>query len=179
MSTERVYYEANVTAEVKTKRTTTFLLGVDETSHFISVLPKKVENVAAAHELLKPEEFQGKKMPKGTKRQGEFFLVPVSDEEVNKFMTENKLQVRQGVPLEKHSNHKATYAIPASIKKGYARYDKARAYGNVVYAKGSVYDNRGYRHAPVELGDTWHKVVRNNEKQIKLEPSQRRTVRYD
>jgi hypothetical protein len=54
--------------------TTAFLVGIDESSHFISQLPELATSVEEAHEILKPEGLGDNYL-----RQGEWFFVPVTD----------------------------------------------------------------------------------------------------
>jgi len=168
----------DVRASMGRKREISFLIGMDETSHFISVLPKKVKTVEEAHESLKP-----KNLPKvaGIKRQGEFFFVPTTNEVVEEFMKQTKKEVRRSVPLEKDSNHVAQYAIPVAIRKVVKRHAFDSVSQNDMYQKGThfvrglIYDKRGYRHAPTDLGETWHTVMRNEEKR----PPRAVARRYD
>ena len=162
-------YEVTVSAEVKETRTNTFLMGMDETSHFISILPKQVQSVEEAHDLLKPAEL---KDAKDVKRQGEFFFTPVEQSEVEDYIKDNKNHViRKGVTLEDRSNHHAGEAVVNLGKWGTVT--------KVIYVRGLIYDKRGYRHAPIHLDEVWHKVTRNKEVDLKLQPSQRRRVRFD
>ncbi len=99
-------YSGVVTATVNRSRENTFLMGMDETSHFISILPEKVNSVEEAHKILRP-----KGLSKKAKRQGEFFFTPVSEQTVLKAMKGNSLlEIRASVPLERNSNHHAQSA---------------------------------------------------------------------
>ena len=45
------------------------------------------------------------------------------------------------------------------------------SHAGVTYAKGLVTDERKGRHAPVDLGDEWHRVDRNTEREIQQKPA--------
>lgn len=167
----------DVRAKVGRTREVSFLIGMDETSHFISVLPEKVETVEKAHESLKP-----KNLPniEGIKRQGEFFFIPTTNEVVEEFMKQTKKEVRRSVPLEKDSNHIAQYAIPVDIRNNtrgmhFSLSQNQMYQKGVHFVKGLIYDKRGYRHAPTDLGEQWHTVMRNEEKR----PPRQVARRYD
>lgn len=80
-----------VTASVENKSTNHFLIGMDETHHFISPLPEQATSVKMAHRLLRG------KVKKGTTRQGEWFFIPVSRKrtvELNRIATTKSGQLR-------------------------------------------------------------------------------------
>lgn len=121
---------------------TALLVGMDETHHFVAQLPQfGVPSVARAHFLLKPN---AARVP-GTKRQGEWFFVPVEDEMLLTTLMSRLKQVEYE-PLERKSSHHATVL-----------HHRARK-----YAIGLVMDNRTGRHAPLMLTG-FHEVVRNRE----------------
>lgn len=164
---KRIVVTGNVRAKLGRIREMSFLVGMDETSHFISVLPKKAKTVEEAHKLLKPKDLPN---VEGIKRQGEFFFVPTTNEIVETFLKQTGKGIRRSVPLEEDSNHIAQYAVPVQIRRiswytivpsQNARYQKG-----VHFVKGLIYDKRGYRHAPLELGDMWHIVMRNEEVKV-------------
>lgn len=136
------------------------LTGIDETAHFICMLPKRAESVEHAHDILRPS-----RVAKGTKRQGEFFFRPASKTISNKIekalpgKMENKRNswmVRRNVSaitlpsarfLERSSSHFAICAL---------------TYDEKLYVTGQVMDLRSTRHDPLVL-EGWHEVVRNTE----------------
>lgn len=75
MSTGRAV-KATVKAKVPAT-SQTFLVGRDEHSHFICILPQRVKTVERAHAVLRP-----KGIPKDAPRQGEWFFRPATKEEV-------------------------------------------------------------------------------------------------
>lgn len=128
---------------------TSLLMGMDETHHFVAQLPKfGVNTVRAAHALLTPPEAR---VP-GTKRQGEWFFVPVRDHDVVETLMRRLNQVNYG-PLEPGSSHHA----PMTTRNGR------------MYAIGTVMDNRFGRHAPLLLHE-FHQVIRNREVNVAPTP---------
>lgn len=140
-----------------------FLVGRDEKSQFVAMLPRKVKSVKDAHESLRPPG-----VPRTAKRQGEWFFVPATKDEkaaiaaaINRngvaFSEPRRSSRRRGRygerlfqmgELEENSSHHA----PCSI-----------SVGGRLYATGLVYDNRPNRHGSLLLQD-WHRVVRNRER---------------
>lgn len=119
------------------------LMGIDEKKHFICILPRQPKSVEDAHNSLKPKEAR----KAGTKRVGEFFLVPATKQEVKKLLSAKRRNLYN--KLEWDSNHRATVCLTN---------------GNVRYVTGTISDARGEsRHKSIFL-DGWYKVVRNLEK---------------
>jgi len=126
-----------------------FLVGTDESSQFVSALPKPCKTLEEAHRALRP-----KGVPLGCPRQGEWFFVPVSAS-VAKKLGDRAAQATGGVfgtpifagRLEGGSSHWGHILT---------RLDKQ------LYATGLIRDSRKGRHEPLWL-DGWHKVVRNTE----------------
>lgn len=141
-----------VTASVENKSTNHFLIGMDETHHFISPLPKQATSVAMAHRILRG------KVKAGTTRQGEWFFVPVSRKrscELNKVATEKSGRLR---PLRLgDSTHTAKTAITI---------------GNNTYVRGFITDNRSGHHRSIFLTN-WREVRHNKETQMQISPAQR------
>lgn len=149
-----------------------FLVGLDEVGLFISRLPRRdYASVQEAHEALRP-----KIVPEGALRQGEFFFVPVTKAEqayIDKLPEERtnpalgSLTWETGLKakgntyvrrLEASSSHGATkaFSLPsAAVSKKFSKYP--------LVVSGTVLDSRVGRHKPLDLGDTWYHVVRNNE----------------
>jgi len=125
----------------------TFLVGVDEVTHFVSLLPEAASSVTEAHRVLRPTEIS-----KGAKRQGEFFFEPVISEEMLKTLNKRK-SFRSpssgllGYALEIGSSHRAEYL---------------QSYEETEYVKGRVFDTRTGHHKDLTLKD-WHRVERNLE----------------
>lgn len=124
-----------------------YLVGFDESFHFISQLPKVgIKSVEEAHEVLKP-----KAIKKNFLRQGEWFFVPVSNtlnETLHKMIVKRDGTPRlRGSVLEPTSTHEVSTMI---------NYKDHR------YAIGYVVDNRIGHHKPLWL-PTWHRVLRNRE----------------
>lgn len=126
-----------------------FLIGMDETHNFISMLPKKASSVEEAHEILRP------KVSDKAIRQGEFFFDPVVSHKILERLDEkmsNMRWYRNGwrilmTNLESRSSHIGVLT---------------QRINGQLYAFGMVLDTRKGRHAPLLL-NTWHKVVRNRE----------------
>lgn len=144
-----VYSENHVSADFGyrlNKSDQTFLLGVDETAHFICALPRKVKSFAAAHKTLRPSH-----VPSGSLRQGEFFFVACKPRQIAELDKKLQARIRAGTAvnnaLERFSRHRAeaVYKI-----------------GKRVYAKGWVVDSRAKHHAPIYL-EEWYEVIRNRE----------------
>lgn len=139
--------------------TTAFLVGIDESSHFISQLPELATSVEEAHEILKPEGLGDNYL-----RQGEWFFVPVTDPLVVEdlddrlrrllYRSYRKAAVRG---LESLSSHQGITVT---------------AYGGR-YAIGPIVDTRKGHHKLLML-DGWHKVMRNTEVVVKQAADPRR-----
>ncbi len=136
-----------------------FLVGMDETSNFVCRLPEAVDTVEKAHEVLRPTGL----LPH-TVRQGEWFFVPVENEVVSigdmNYMPNRTLQ---------GTTHSAEHTV-----EGYLRDKDGKITRHVLLAKGLISDSRKGRHAPVDLGDKWHEVIRNTERPIAVEPARPR-----
>lgn len=136
-----------------------FLIGKDETSLFIAGLPQPVKSVEAAHKLLRPEG-----IPADAPRQGEFFFIPATEEEFKACTNENPQVLRSYrgrsfkvmYSLETGSSHQAS---EVRANTGSSNYGQAK----MVLVKGIISDSRKGHHKDLDLGDTWHKVVRNTE----------------
>lgn len=139
-ATERVTHIYQVTAKIPASEMT-FLVGIDETAHFVSELPARAKNVREAHRLLKPDIVLASR---NVKRQGEWFFVPVVDEGLIKRL-EKSISLARWDYLE-NGNHMAT----------------CWHYDGKTYAFGTVIDTRRERHADLHL-EGWHQVVRNRE----------------
>ena len=126
------------------KTSQSFLVGMDEITNFISMLPKtNVSSVKEAHEILKADEAR----IRNTIRQGEWFFVPIYADELTAVEEKAEKNIYVGT-LETRSSHFAHQ---------YVVIDKVK------YAKGYVRDSRRGHHTNLFL-DNWHKVVRNRER---------------
>jgi hypothetical protein len=146
-----------VTARVIRRTVMHFLVGMDETHHFVSPLSKHARSVLHAHGMLRPLAAK-RKMGKGAKRQGEWFFVKLTKEELAEVekIAENQSRI-QDRQLGK-TTHRAKSAVRG--KKG------------IIYAIGLIADTRRGRHEHLWLS-TWHKVVRNKEAKMKASSEQR------
>jgi hypothetical protein len=151
-------FSASVTFSVP-EQETTFLVGTDESELFISILPKKVTSVAAAHNALRPAG-----VPADAVRQGEFFFVPVTSQadknrifkvlkeadearaELDDVRTQEGLYGSDG----EYSDHRASFIVSFFAGNGTDPID---------YAQGFV---SNYRHKPLWL-EGWHRVYLNRE----------------
>lgn len=127
-------------------RTNNFLIGMDETHHFIAPLPKKVTSVQQAHALLRPKGLSAAAL-----RQGEWFFDPVKELAANALDKVVSVASRRIHRIELgQSTHAANSAL---VMKG--------TYSGT-YARGYITDNRKGHHKPLFLR-AWHKIVRNKE----------------
>lgn len=129
----------------------TLLVGMDETHYFVSALPEKALTVVEAHELLKPVSAKAE----GTKRQGEWFFIPVKTKKLQDALFARLSELNWG-SLEQDSSHHGNTLI----------------HGNATYAIGDVTDGRKGRHKPLVLTE-WHRVQRNREVEVASQPRQR------
>ena len=138
------------------------LTGMDETAHFVAQLPTfGVGSVAEAHEVLRPTKAE----KPGTVRQGEWFFVPVTDQDLIMSLMRHVSQQNGGLwtmPLESSSSH---FAFTVD-------------YGGTKYAIGVVQDNRTGRHHDLVLAG-WHEVVRNREVAVMPDQNQPRARYWD
>lgn len=150
----RLKYEAMVTAP---STSTSFLVGIDETSHFVSQLPGHPSSVRTARESLRPTE-----VPKGALRQGEWFFTPCTEEETAAIWAEiSNPQMKS--PRRYYGGHNR-------VNPGFHMLEGTSSHrvamglklNGIRYANGLVYDTREGRHEPLVL-DGWHRVHRNNE----------------
>lgn len=143
-----------VTGRVDATTTNHLLIGKDETRNFISPLPKPAKTVLEAHRMLRPKEA----MKPGTRRQGEWFFVPVSR--------------RKMLAL----NHYALIS-PHRVKQDRLGGGTHKALSTVsfrgdIYARGYIIDPRYGHHKSLYL-PKWHKVIKNKEAELKLSPQQK------
>jgi len=137
-----------------------FLIGMDELHLFIAPLKKSANTVKEAHDSLKPKNLRSK--IKGTfKRQGEWFLVPCSNQELDEI--ERKLDSRNG-----QTDAQSLVRISYSKGLGYVERSRGREHkaDEVVVLDGTREFARGNLlhpdHATVKLRD-WHRVFKNAE----------------
>lgn len=133
------------------------LVGRDETDIFIAGLPKQVKTVEQAHEVLRPPTVDD-----GELRQGEWYFVPVPEEEQRDFEIRAEYGMKCGVPLERNSSHHAASRI---------------RYGSEIFVRGYIYDNRVGHHKPLFLTQ-WHRAVRNREVRPQVESKLAARARY-
>lgn len=145
-----------VTAIVKDETVNHFLIGMDETHHFISPLPEAAKSVEHAHRILRPS-----RMSKKAKRQGEWFFAPCSPTEV--WTVVNKAVKRKNWNLGGTTH----WADEACFVWGSIHGLNSR-----MYARGYITDRRTGRHKAMFLKG-WHKVLHNNEVAVIQGPSSR------
>lgn len=173
-----------------------FLVGRDETSQFICVLPRKVSSIEDAHKALRP-----KGVPATAPRQGEFFFVPARREIVTRltaWAAENGENISLaksrfgssrrpvGSPLEQGSTHRAEHMLQAEIVDNQVtairdpqRFRTGPTNRGTIFVRGTIRDGRAGHHSPLQL-DGWHRVVRNLEVQPTVAQEQaRQSRRYD
>lgn len=183
---ERQYLSSNmsdyhVTVPVKITRILpesemSFLVGIDESSHFIAMLPEKAEDVEQAHEILKP-----KKMGKNYHRQGEWFFTPVTKKltaELDAMLREQPTVSVWGYlggsydshklpkfnsSIQQHSMHEWFVKDGVRLEAQSSHYSKHRVEldGNT-YVCGPIKDSRANHHRPLEI-EGWHRLWRNRE----------------
>lgn len=128
------------------------LVGIDETTNFVALLPERVKSVSDAHDLLKPDELRGKK---GVLRQGEWFFEPLSTEQHKQLvqeMSNRNYDMEYEYPMEIESFHSAQIAL----------VDYSLENDTPTYVMGEISDSRGRRHKSLYL-TSFHRVVRNTE----------------
>lgn len=121
-------------------RITNLLVGMDETHNFISIVPgdeNDVYGVVKAHQILRNGA------PRDAKRQGEWFFIPTPQAFVKR-ATKKALV---------HNGHRTTHVVAQYAEDEWGR----------MYARGKVTETREGRHAPLDLGETWHRVEHNGE----------------
>lgn len=165
---QRWYWHCSgtVTASVENKSTNHFLIGMDETHHFISPLPKQATSVAMAHRFLR-----GRKVKKGTTRQGEWFFVPVSRKMSARL---NKIATDQSGRLGSIRLGKSTHIAKTAIRLSIVYPDSAsskRSFVGSIYARGFITDNRHGHHRSIFL-KSWCKVQHNEETEMQISPAQ-------
>jgi hypothetical protein len=156
--------QGKVTATVANRSTNHFLIGMDETHHFISPLPKQATSVAMAHRLLR-----GKKVKEGTTRQGEWFFVPVDRKTARAL---DKLAIKARPQRLGSTTHVAKTAVrlrPGTIH-GVINPSDPRD-NDVIYARGFITDNRDGHHRSIFL-KSWRRVERNKEVEMRISPAQ-------
>lgn len=132
-----------------------YISALDEWQYFCAQLPKRVKNVHYAFESLKPEPVkQALKEGRVVKRQGEWFFVPVSDDEMPSF---KKKDIKHSVELPYKREGRNVHVVSQLIKLN-----------NITYVTGRVrhvntWNNRGTgEHVMVTLVG-WHKLYKNRE----------------
>jgi len=139
--------------QTTTDTDTSFLVGMDETAHFICQLPTQVSTVDEAHDVLKPSEV--KRTKQDWKRQGEWFFVPVINQ---RLLTQLNARIADAVfrPLEGGQQSGAGWWGGSSHQGLVLNYQGKQ------YALGTIMDRRKGHHAPLVLAN-WHRVIRNRE----------------
>jgi hypothetical protein len=131
-----------------------FLVGSDERNYFISQLPAGVSTVRDAHRVLKPAT-----AAPATRRQGEWFFIPVSKVE-EAWIQANKLLILRNTPISRGGNPHTCEEILFAPKRK-LDFDVPATEGDiVVFMRGTV---RHIDHKTVRFPE-WMRVVRNDEK---------------
>jgi hypothetical protein len=169
-------YEARATAGGEKMH---YLCGVDERQLFIARLPKAVSTVRDAHACLKRTDLllaEGR-APGKTIRQGEWFFVPATHEEVQEIEFGLKKKRMFTVRNERipgrnggkpHVAEQMVKTIGLPLRHGFAVRDKE------VFVKGRISHSD---HESLNLR-TWHKVILNNEGGGSQMPNQSATGVY-
>lgn len=157
----------------KVARVRHLLASLDERMYFVAELPRAARTVGSAFKLLKPVPVQqAESQGVEVKRQGEWFFVPTP-------LTDKDLAFQCGMTTTNFRYYQTGYlALPDQ------RVNRDRAERNfhvtrwcevngVLYAKGRVSHRSGpsldsrltREHFTLTLGETWHRVYRNTERE--------------
>ena len=146
---------------VYSKRYSYYLCSIDEQNYFVAELPKDVETLTEAFEVLKPDEVrEAEAQGIEVKRQGEWFFIPTDIDKTNckEFtgLSWSKFKSIKSQPLE-NSNGSNFHWLKHIKNNG------------TIYGIGKVYHRDGTgnltgEHKSVNLYDTIHRVYRNTEK---------------
>lgn len=144
------YWDATVEAR-SPRSTQSFLVGIDETHHFVAALPKRASSVPEAHAVLRPRA-----VPARAARQGEWFFVQASPRtlvELEKLVPHVRARFldRSDYPAPPFPSVETTHWAAQTL-----------VYRNALYACGYVLETRGTRHEPLFLPE-WSRVFRNRE----------------
>lgn len=147
-----------------------FIGAVDHTGYFTAELcDHNVKTMAEGFESLQPPEIRGKA---NILRQGEFFFLPVEDEDLcleldERFKKEGKkwwslaLEREQEWPLQslrtQRRNWNTLYGEQADLHQPHHTAQQMILIGDTIYVKGSIRDRE---HSMLKL-DTWHSVHHN------------------
>ena len=141
------------------------LVGHDEIRYFICSVPGGPATVEAAHRALRPKEAN----KPGTKRQGEWFLVPLGGSEltkVDKLIQEDPVSFQKDEPLFRVAHNAPSGTSMQQMRRitSGTPHMASSLFHDVktdnVYAKGKI--TQDMRHTPLHLTN-WHLVVRNLE----------------
>jgi hypothetical protein len=150
---------ADITATVKNDTINHLLMGIDEMTHFICPLPHPARSVAHAHQMLRPKGVTAK-----TPRQGEWFFLPPTKEELSQI--HKLIQDSPGsIKPERLQSGALTHVVKSSVR-----------IGRDLFARGYVTDRRqGHHHIKHLPG--WRKVLKNQEGILRVAPAQREAAR--
>jgi len=127
----------------------TYLAGLDQTHLFIAELPRRVSTVEAAHDVLKPDIA---KRNTSTKRQGEWFFIPVtSDEERLIDAPDTTIEHVNAIPGKSRNQHVAEEIV---------KIDKVNSKEPDVFVRGKI---THVDHKTIVL-KRWCRVERNTER---------------
>jgi hypothetical protein len=157
----------------------TLLLGIDESSHFICALPERVTTVDEAHDALRPGE-----VPEGSLRQGEWFFVPATSDEVDqvyRYIADSSVN-RSNNNVSRRWWGGGPRLTQYSMEAGSSHHGLVVTVPKVgKFTIGIVKDRRTGHHNELVL-PTWHKVVRNTEivfREPKTPAERQRTRTWD
>jgi len=154
-----------VTARIANRTVNHLLIGMDETHHFISPLPKKAKSVREAHRMLRPD------VKRNSIRTGEWFFEPC-DKATCEMVDEAAKRILPHSITNRRAGHRGfrlgstTHYAAVLVRAGKKQQ---------LYARGDIIDGRQGHHALVFL-PKWHRVVRNKEGTIKVHKDQRETM---
>jgi len=141
-----------------------FLMGVDERQLFIAQFIKGT-SVKDAHVSLKPTTLTLADGPtgKGTKRQGEWFFLPLNEERqksLERVLADEPHLIHKGEPIGPGGNPHKAAEIVRTIPEAYRLKHGFSVRPQEVFVRGRVTHSD---HAPLKLGRKWFHVIRNNE----------------
>jgi hypothetical protein len=138
-----------------------YLCGRDDLHLFIAQV-RAGDTVAQAHESLKPDQVRQMESlaPKAVRRQGEWFFLPPSDEELERLerdLRQRSRATRRSAPLGQGARPHLADLVVRVDRRTRTQHREYRQ--PEVYARGAVLHTD---HRPLWL-DGWSKVVRNRE----------------
>lgn len=147
------HYTARATVTARTKATEqALLMGKDEVSQFVAMLPSTPTTVKGAHRILRPNGISAKAV-----RQGEWFFTPATKEEIALL---HEINPRSNTHRRRRDRNSRYMRLEAGSSHMAEHMEIGRA--GAEYVKGVIRDTRAGHHRDLFL-ETWHRVVRNTE----------------